>query len=118
MFFALTHTGIANGNYYSMHYMYIPSDIPVEYMDRLIWDLYNRVTDRRTGYSMYIRYDLPRPNMITEYGFKVYCRTYGTKYDRLTEMIAAYRNLVYVRLVEDGYLKESDLIAPWDIHSM
>lgn len=118
MFFFLTHTGIANANYYSMHYMFIPSDVPREYMDRLIWDLYNRVTDPRTCYSMVIRDVPPTPDMITSFGFGVYCKKYGTKYERLTEMIAAYRNLVYVRLVEDGYLKESDLIAPWDSHSL
>lgn len=118
MFFGLTHAGIVNANYYSRHYMHIPSDIPREYMDKLIRDLYNRVTDLRTGYSMVIMHDLPSPNLITEYGFRVYCKKYGTKYSRLTDMISEYRNLVYVRLVEDGYLKESDLIAPWDSHSL
>lgn len=112
MFFALTHTGIANATYYSMHYMYVPRDIPREYMDMLILDLYNNVTDLRTGYSMFISYDMPSPAMITEYGFKVYCKKYGTKYERLTEMISEYRNLVYVRLVEDGYLRESDIMLP------
>ena len=47
--------------------------------------------------------------MKPEYSFGTYCKEYGVPYSKLKGAMDDVRGQLYMKLVEDGYIKEDDV---------
>jgi hypothetical protein len=110
MYFGLYNHSVSPYLYSSWYCMRIPSSVfGKDVIGDIIVDISKAMYDERTGFMLGVTLDKPGYCGTCMYGFDQYCRKYGRTKSYLEGKMREYRNMVYSRLLWEGYIGESDL---------